>query len=264
MESLGAGQRVLLSRTNRPLRCSTTSTRSFSDSLHPFRQSLPLHTQRHVQSIPKTSPAPPIPIQSASQSSTPKTSPLSSHLRALMRLTPHPVSILTTSSLSPSSRTQHRGLTLSSMTPLSLDPDPLLSFNIRLPSSTYDSLRSTPNFLIHLLSSSPAAAHLATFFSKPLPLAANLDGPGTPQDVNTESPPDFSRGVRAVLRCTMLGDGWVVADHVVIVAKVEGIVPSARGLADEQGLIYADGTFWHLGEKLESDGSVASEATGAC
>ncbi|KAI9809668.1 MAG: hypothetical protein M1825_000100 [Sarcosagium campestre] len=134
---------------------------------------------------------------------------LSSQLRHLMRHTPHPVAILTTTTLtsSPSSSsspastaTTVHGLTLSSLTPLSLDPNPLFTFNIRLPSSTYDTLMKShsyvsssstavatkgdsplqPHFNIHLLSATPAAAALAKRFSRPLTQ--------TPQSYSTISP----------------------------------------------------------------------------
>ncbi|KAK9475501.1 flavin reductase like domain-containing protein [Dipodascopsis tothii] len=76
-----------------------------------------------------------------------------------------PVVILTASYVDENLTRIYRAVTLSSLTSLSIDPEPLLTFNLRLPSSTSKALHSSGRFSINFLSSNPLAASLAECFS---------------------------------------------------------------------------------------------------
>lgn len=75
-----------------------------------------------------------------------------------MRLLPHPVVILTAP--------PDRGITLSTLTCLSLHPYPLISFNVKTPSSCSAAMHREGWFVVHVLRSSPHAAHLANVFAQ--------------------------------------------------------------------------------------------------
>lgn len=61
--------------------------------------------------------------------------------------------------------TEPRGLTLSSITSLSLKPTPLVSFNVQLPSRTSEVLHSRNLFAINVLPAAPESVDLAKAFS---------------------------------------------------------------------------------------------------
>ncbi|BFZ60800.1 hypothetical protein YB2330_001852 [Saitoella coloradoensis] len=80
-----------------------------------------------------------------------------------MRSLPQPVVIITTAD--PNSPLNRRGLTLSSLTSLSLHPIPLLSFNIRLPSRASALLHRSGRFVVHILPASRPFAELCGAFA---------------------------------------------------------------------------------------------------
>ena len=157
-----------------------------------------------------------------------------SAVRVVMRHTPAPVVILRLPPREEETKADSpaRGLTLSTLTTLSLNPDALVTFNIRLPSSTYDALMGssppsfphrpgTPaqTFKIHFLAATHAAAVLAQHFSGAPPTLralAGSSGRATVHDLNAAS--------RAVLTCRLLPrERLLVADHAVLVAKVVAV-----------------------------------------
>ncbi|KAI9798108.1 MAG: hypothetical protein M1833_005005 [Piccolia ochrophora] len=190
---------------------------------------------------------------------------LSDELRVLMRNTPFPVSVLTVPNAETACGRRCEGLTLTSLTPLSLHPDPLVTFNIRLPSSSYRALLSARRFLIHLLAAQPAAVRLAaTFATSSLQRPRSSTGSSTTTP-HVSGPHHLESGVRAQLECKLIGDGWRVADHAVVVAKVERVI-SADGVVEkaqlqEAGLMYAGRKFWRLGQRLEAETSDDTEQT---
>lgn len=112
-------------------------------------------------------------------------SPLSHELRSVMRALPSAVVVLTTSSKIPQSRPtkipksdnpghrylnpaakSFRGMTLSSFASLTLSPEPIVTFNIRSPSSSFDALVRSRKFLVHILDADPQGARIADLFTK--------------------------------------------------------------------------------------------------
>ncbi|KAK2630292.1 hypothetical protein QTJ16_001112 [Diplocarpon rosae] len=178
------------------------------------------------------------------------TNELICQVRRTMRSVPNPVVIITASaSTRPGSppqqanRTLYRGMTLSSFTSLSLQPEPHITFNIRFPSRTLSALISTRYFYLHILDASPDGALLASAFTKGnlVPtrgdekrLFESIAEKGLLRDVELEGkgghlPLLKGRGVKSRLFCRMIGEegeteGLIrVGDHVLVVAKV---VPS--------------------------------------
>ncbi|KAL1958204.1 hypothetical protein VTO42DRAFT_5060 [Malbranchea cinnamomea] len=88
------------------------------------------------------------------------------HVRHLMRRVPHPVAIITSTDPNAPVQTAFRGMTVSSFNTVTLYPDPVVSFNAKVPSETYNAILSSSRFLVHLLAPNPTTARLAREFSK--------------------------------------------------------------------------------------------------
>lgn len=147
---------------------------------------------------------------------------------------------------------QPRGMTMSSFVSLSMDPVPLVTFNVRTPSRTLTAIQDEEGrFNIHVLAEGVEGAMVAEWFTR-----GNVGGemfrdlPAGIEVVEEDgkAPVLEGRGVLFVLRCRVLGEGMVrVRDHVVVVGEVEGVV---RGEGEGFGLVYADRRYRNLGEVL--------------
>ncbi|KAI1099814.1 flavin reductase like domain-containing protein [Jackrogersella minutella] len=103
---------------------------------------------------------------------------LSQPMRAAMRQLPHPVVVITTlentRSLTKIEETLDekiprpipRAMTVSSFTSLSIDPVPRVTFNITLPSTTYQALAKCGKFNAHILSGDEHGARVADLFTR--------------------------------------------------------------------------------------------------
>jgi flavin reductase (DIM6/NTAB) family NADH-FMN oxidoreductase RutF len=165
-------------------------------------------------------------------------------------------------------------MTISSFSTVSLNPYPIISFNIKTPSSTYTAITSSKKFIIHTLSASRAAMRIASHFSRGLG-AENFVDPedGSPlpfvvtkipgmEDDKTEPPLLVSNElVNPVLgtipmpyafKCEYEGQHIVVSDHVILTAKIVQVLHTPRGPnldfgrpygKQVIGLSYADGMY---------------------
>ena len=203
-------------------------------------------------------------IQASSANEKSETS-LSARMRQLMRQMPHPV-VLVTASKSDSFRTERNNtdlfnrtdtknfcaMTVSSMTTVSLDPDPVISFNVKKPSQTLDAIQSQKSFFINLLINSPQGAHLAHQFSQGDAQAAfqKIQERGARIQLRPSlfsfTPVISSPGINGHLACTVIPDQCVtVSDHVIVVAKVHHI--STRRAGRKSGLAYGEGSYRQRG-----------------
>lgn len=111
-----------------------------------------------------------------------------SHVRSIFRSVAHPVAIVT--ALAPESAGDSigvsdgsfggtqvgnewedalkpmRAMTISSLNTVSLDPTPVISFNVRVPSSTWDAIRVRRHFRVALLRATERGSEIAKLFSK--------------------------------------------------------------------------------------------------
>jgi flavin reductase (DIM6/NTAB) family NADH-FMN oxidoreductase RutF len=188
-----------------------------------------------------------------------------------MRSLPSPVTILTTTSpLSPSPGV---GITLSTLTCLSLSPHPLITFNIKLPSATSTALHAHPSkaFCIHLLSATPHAAFLAESFAQ---LAAN--GPnqkaspwrkllgGAEKWAEEDGVPMLGAADAVVSRLRCRAEKvMLVEDHEIWVGKVVGVEDFAgKRVEGRVGLGYADRVFRGVGTRIWPDFGDVGEVGG--
>lgn len=110
-----------------------------------------------------------------------------------MRRVPHPVTIITAAETTQSTSADHppaardrrqdqhistpkdtsrvssvkiRGMTASSFNTVTLHPQPVVSFNVKRPSETLNTIQSSGRFYVHLLAPNPDTAQLARAFSR--------------------------------------------------------------------------------------------------
>lgn len=156
---------------------------------------------------------------------------------------PSPVAILTTSTSSSTKNgeatieAQDYGVTLSSLTSLSLDPKPLLTFNVKVLTRTFSILRQSesPRILVHLLKSTSEGRALAEVFSRGYRSQPFRDQslqisrwkkdwlPVVEWNSGIQSG-SGENGVERVLVCRILPERLYVQDHVILVAEVLDIL----------------------------------------
>ncbi|KAL0932948.1 flavin reductase like domain-containing protein [Colletotrichum truncatum] len=173
---------------------------------------------------------------------------LPEQLRGVMRRLAHSVVVCTATDRDG----QPRGMTMSSFVSLSMDPVPLVTFNVRTPSRTLQAIQDENGlFNIHVLAEGTEGARVAEWFTKGNmggEVFKNLPGGIEVAEEDGEAPVLEGKGVLFVLKCQVLGEGLVrVRDHVVVVGEVKGVV---RGDGQGFGLVYADRRYRTLGDVL--------------
>ncbi|EEP75768.1 predicted protein [Uncinocarpus reesii 1704] len=205
-------------------------------------------------------------------------------VRKLMRLVPHPVAIITATQPNSRADSAFRGMTVSSFNTVTLYPEPIVSFNVKLPSETYDAIRSSQRFLVHLLSSNGVTANLAREFSRGHENVQMEDRKHTfrftspasleRQPAVTEGEPprlvlqqrlldneDSTQNTLPsnfpfILECRYYPSSARVGDHVIVlgtVIKIYSDEPRQLDInhtADDLCLTYADTRFWKMGEQI--------------
>lgn len=189
-----------------------------------------------------------------------------------MRLLPHSVVVCTAVGKEPGEHAPTaRGMTMSSFTSLTLQPTPIVTFNIATPSRTLDAVAQSRELNIHVLSGDVQGARVADWFRQ-----GNAHGlgvfdkesmwegcgcesvvaPSQPQRMEDVAAPLLKGGgVLYVMRCKVLDDaptrGLIrVRDHVVVVAEVIEIVEGENGSVETFGLVYADRQYRAVGNTM--------------
>lgn len=174
-------------------------------------------------------------------------SELSEKIKLAMRKIPHPLAVITaglhTRPKSPSpteDRTSKHltGLLVSSFNTVTLTPEPYVSFNIKLPSETYDAISREGTFEI----SPPWHSRTAHVFGGTYRRAStNANGKWLSKYVETTSSNLSARRVFG-LKCQWIPEKSVeVGDHKIMVGKVLEFVESDPGAERFKALIWSDG-----------------------
>lgn len=168
---------------------------------------------------------------------------LPEQVRLVMRKLPQPVVVVTTAD-----KNMRRGVTVSSFTPITLQPEPLVSFCVRVPSRASDLLHSAGGMVINMLSHDQVQQSVA--FSSPnktdqfkdIPF---YDDPSTGLPVLMGTLGSMHCKVQQVLK---LGDHelWITR-----VVKVDQGVGGKYGRREEaQPLLYHDRRYRSVGEQV--------------
>jgi flavin reductase (DIM6/NTAB) family NADH-FMN oxidoreductase RutF len=194
-------------------------------------------------------------------------------VRAAMRSLTYPVVVITSTSPGDESpETRHRGVAVSSFNTVTLSPRPIISFNLKTPSSSWEAIQKSTKMNIHLLAASPRGAAIAHPFTQP---HEQLHGPfedmralGVRVNHNKSTAPSLVDGAEAgvlyMLKADLLPDKCIdVGDHVIVVASVEELAESfvsrldghstaGKSLDDFAGLSYAGGAYRARGSDVKA------------
>jgi len=169
-----------------------------------------------------------------------------------------PTTIITTSSYADMIPKDFHGLTVSSMTSLSVNPSPLLQFNVQIPSLSSKNLHLHDIFAVHQLKPEFSSVELVRRFSK------GIKHGGTEPFVELKETIDFSiyrnaiydsdksvlpilKNVERVLICKKK-ESFPVADHEVWVGEVIDCIVNDNTITG--GLLHSNGEFYMMGEKI--------------
>ena len=137
------------------------------------------------------------------------------------------------------------GMLISSFTSVTVNPRPYVSFNVKLPSSTYDKITKTGTFTVVAVNN----AKIADAFTKYTPdrkaIHEKLMNQRTDENLDTQ-------GVIWWMRCKVEIEKIIpVGDHIIVVGEVidQG---TCDGLDRERALVYFDGNYRLLGEKVKA------------
>jgi len=204
---------------------------------------------------------------------------LPSRIRAVMRHSPSSVVVITGITLkderqvaiSPRGNalsSNFRGMTVSSFTTITLTPEPIVCFNVKVPSRTFTAIEAMKMFRVHFLAGNDQGAFIANAFATcgkggvdafRILDAEGAEGgkcEGTAISVNRTSwrglvPRIKGPGIRAVATCHVapgqtpkIGDHHIVVAHVLKLA-VEDDAPTGSGL------MYSDGAYRSIGAEIE-------------
>ncbi|QLQ80216.1 hypothetical protein HG537_0D02170 [Torulaspora globosa] len=155
-----------------------------------------------------------------------------------------------------------RGLTISSLTSLSLKPEPLIQFNLQLPSFTSEALHQTGFFAVHLLKPNSTSIKLAREFSKgaiinekdqtysptrPFENLVENEHYVTYKIEGTDLVVPLLKNSERVLICQKK-DVFQIGDHEIWVGQIEDIIVNEA--QPTGGLLYCNRKYHSLGEKI--------------
>jgi flavin reductase (DIM6/NTAB) family NADH-FMN oxidoreductase RutF len=216
-----------------------------------------ISTQSSTQTAPQTisqasTQTRPQPSTQSSPRST--TTNLKHEYKATMRSVPSSVVVLTTRVSSADSNIDSlRGMTVSSMSSVTLEPEPIISFSIRGPSRTLDCITAGQPFTVNFLNTHPTGAHIADIFSRP------HDDPSQPFRIINDSgladvyesgdpagPTIGGIHIPARFTCELLpGKSLEIGDHTVVFARVTDIwsIPVIPSTSKRTFLAYAQAEY---------------------
>lgn len=244
----------------------------------------PVATPRRTEEYSSSTAEPAVALEDDAAAETPEAPSVETnvqdHVRHLMRRVPHPVAIITSTDTKAPAETAFRGMTVSSFNTVTLYPEPIVSFNVKVPSETYNAIVLSSRFLVHLLAPNATTARLAREFSKGQENISLDDGnkffqfasPRSSEILNpsirTGEPPRLvirqDRATAAaeeavnfpfIFECKFLPQSCRVGDHVVVLGTVVNVFQDGREALEHDGahsseemcLTYADMRFWKMG-----------------
>lgn len=188
---------------------------------------------------------------------------LTEDVRASLRSLTHPVVLVTSqvnaigTQLSPEESA--RGVTVSSFNTVSLDPHSVISFNLKVPSRSWDAICQSRKLCVHLLQASSRGAAIAHVFTKPhdrpemgfeqlreLGLQVQIS-----QSLKAPIVSDEQGAVLARFEADLLPEKCVrVGDHVVVLAEVTSVTMHEKGNESSDGLAYAKKGYRESGKEV--------------
>ncbi|KAL1888855.1 hypothetical protein Cpir12675_006009 [Ceratocystis pirilliformis] len=175
-----------------------------------------------------------------------------------MRRVSHSVVVCTASQPTPNGNIP-RAMTMSSFTSLALTPRPLITFNVKAPSSTLDAVIASRSFNIHVLEGDAHGARIAEWFTRGNFQSTLFRAPQSEWQCilrDGEPPVLEGQGILSRVRCSLLSDGESyekgvvrISDHVVILGEVQEVVTG--NLSEDFALTYADSKYRTKGDVIQ-------------
>ncbi|KAI4104213.1 MAG: hypothetical protein L6R37_003382 [Teloschistes peruensis] len=166
----------------------------------------------------------------------------------MMRDLTHPVAVIVAQSKDSSHPT---GLLVSSFNTVTLEPVPHVSFNLKLPSSTYDEMKKSKAFTASAITRVQIAREFLLDKTDPRHAIAFRS------NVNNHGNGKLSQEKGAIwwMRCQWLEDKSVqVGDHVVVIGEVISAgfykVQNMHGRIVDKPLLYGQGQFRYAGPQI--------------
>ncbi|KAK4890734.1 hypothetical protein LTR27_010553 [Elasticomyces elasticus] len=203
---------------------------------------------------------------------------LAEDVRAVSRASTHPVVIITSRTPAPSGgketvdeMVRHcRAVTVSSFTTVTLDPVPIVTFNLKVPSRTWDAISQSQRLCVHFMAATPSAVAITSLFTRPYerpeePFLALADVEARVLLRRSTASPkikDDKGAILARMDAALLKDKCVhVGDHVVVFAKVQNITlpgeeqktnrfAALKRLEEKAGLAYGRREYRGLGDVI--------------
>jgi flavin reductase (DIM6/NTAB) family NADH-FMN oxidoreductase RutF len=166
-----------------------------------------------------------------------------------MRKLAHPVTVIhaVPSTGSPS------GMVATSFTTITIDPVPLVSFNIKLPSRTYDAIANAGTFTVSAICSEPVAKHFARYWMTKTPWRKS-------QPPRDEYGAYLAHGRVWALECEWMKNKSIeLGDHMVMIGKVKNFIPPSEKSSQFQALNYQDRRYRVAGMAVEKVSEVQIE-----
>lgn len=179
-------------------------------------------------------------------------------VRQVMRIVPYPVVLITSMAKSTDGKPQvtyserklpfsssFRGMSVSSFNTVCLEPAPIISFNIRQPSKTYEALLHRRDFTIHILNDSLSGATLADAFTRgqseqTFERLESLGYSWTYTPTENIGPVFTGQAIKATLTCQLFDERLDVGDHAVVFARVTKVSDIGSLDSSEGSLIYSN------------------------
>ncbi|KAI4159325.1 MAG: hypothetical protein LQ342_006648 [Letrouitia transgressa] len=180
-----------------------------------------------------------------------ETTSLTNSVRTLMRQVPHPLTVVIAQH--PHQPTPS-GLLVSSFNTVTLAPTPYVSFNLKLPSSTFAAIEASGRFTASAINS----AQLARAFlnNGTAPAGSCAAATGVVQNVQNGTLVKRGRGGVWWMHCVWTREkSTQVGDHLVIIGKVvqAGSYGASESQAGDQRMVYLDGKYQYVGQIVDHE-----------
>ncbi|MCJ1254753.1 hypothetical protein MMC24_002569 [Lignoscripta atroalba] len=213
--------------------CSQRHTDVFSQSLKAFNcHEVPLKPGKAEEQRP-------LPSEKSQSRS------LSDEVRMAMRKVPHPLMVV----LAKNKDDVLAGLLVSSFNTVTLHPHPIVSFNLKLPSSTFDAIQTSLQFTVYSVSSIATAK---TFVKGEWP--KDKDRRDWVGSIGATDNKELLPGTIFKMSCEWLKEKSVqVGDHIIMIGRVLRLEGAGSSGKSHPQLIYSEGQYRNAGKPLEGD-----------
>ena len=205
----------------------------------------------------------PVANAAVSQSFPQKKVKLADDMRTALRHISQPVALVTSLQKGAIQRadrdiTHFRGVTVSSFCTVTLAPVPVISFNLRVPSRSWDAISSSGELRVHLLKASPegaAAAHAFTqrYIEPHEPFEHLSRHPSARIHKGSTPLLSWRAAVQTDISARIMRDKCVqVGDHMIVVAEVRKVrLPGNDDFGSAGGLAYGMQSYRQLGGEIK-------------